>query len=177
MSSSKLGVRLPAALAGAALAVLGIAAGPAFAGDQVVVRDVVLTHNVAERMPTDSVDAFGANDEVGYVFVRVSNSGDPTTVNVVWHRNGVEHGTVPLNVGTSSGWRTWSRTNLAPGNWTVQVVDASGTVLSEKDFTVGTQTVAQPTPRPATTTNVQEPQTSQETGTVDLETTVDEIAE
>jgi hypothetical protein len=165
MSSSKLNIRLPAALAGAALAVLGIAAAPAQAGDQVVVRDLVLTHNVAERMPTDSVDGFAADADVGYVFVRVSNSGDPTQVKVVWSRSGVEQGSVPLNVGTSSGWRTWSSANLRPGNWNVQVVDANGAVLSEKDFTVGaTATVAQPTPRPETDA-VQDPQTSQDAAT------------
>jgi len=140
-------VRRPAAFAGAALvgasmAVLGIAATPALAGDKVVVRDVVLTHNVAERMPTDSVDAFAADADVGYAFVRISNSGDPTQVKVVWSRNGVEQGAVPLNVGTSSGWRTWSSTNLQPGNWRVQVVDANGGVLSQKDFSVGPRAVA-----------------------------------
>jgi hypothetical protein len=135
-------VRLPAALVGASLAILGIAAQPALAGDKVVVRDVVLTHNVAERMPTDSVDGFSADTDVGFAFVRISNSGDPTQVKVVWSRNGVEQGAVPLNVGTSSGWRTWSSTNLQPGNWRVQVVDANGGVLSQKDFTVGPRAVA-----------------------------------
>lgn len=142
MSNPHRFVRVPAALAGAALTVLGLAAQPALAADKVVVRDIVLTNNVAERMPTDSVDAFAADADVGFAFVRISNSGDPTQVKVVWSRAGVEQGAVPLNVGTSSGWRTWSSTSLRPGNWRVQVVDANGGVLSQKDFTVGPRAVA-----------------------------------
>ncbi len=128
----------PAAL----LLALAATTQPALAGDKVVVRDVVLTHNVAERMPTDSVDGFAADTDVGYAFVRISNAGEPTQVKVVWSRNGVEQGAVPLNVGTSSGWRTWSSTSLQPGNWRVQVVDANGAVLSQKDFAVGPRAVA-----------------------------------
>lgn len=167
MSAFKSNVRVPAALVGAAVAVFGVAAGPAFAGDKVVVRDIVLTHNVAERMPTDSVDAFAADADVGYVFVRVSNAGDPTTLKVVWSRAGVEQGAVPLNVGTSSGWRTWSSTNLRPGSWNVQVVDASGSVLSQRDFTVGNQAVvAQPARKPTNTSAVEHPQSSPQSSEV-----------
>jgi hypothetical protein len=163
MSSLKSNIRLSAVLAGAALAVAGVASQPAAASDSVVVRDVVLTHNVAERMPTDSVDAFSAEDEVGYVFVRVSNPGAPTTVKVVWRRDNQEHGSVPLNIGTSSGWRTWSRTNLTPGNWQVEVVAADGAVLSRRDFTVGAQAAhVRSTQQPVNAAPARDPQTSHE---------------
>jgi hypothetical protein len=161
MSSLKTNVRRTAALAGLAVAVAGVAAPPAAASDALSVRDLVLTRNVAERMPTDSVDAFAADDAVGYAFVRVNNPGDPTTVRVVWRRDNQEHGSVPLNVGTSSGWRTWSSTNLSPGNWQVEVVAADGAVLSRKDFTVGVQ-AADAASADRQGTPVRDPQTSQE---------------
>jgi hypothetical protein len=147
MSNRNRFVRAPAPLTaaariGAAMAVLGFAALPAAADGKVVVRDLVLTHNVDERMPTDSVDGFAAETDVGFAFVRVSNGGDPTQVKMVWSRNGVEQGSVPLNVGTSSSWRTWSRVSLQPGNWRVQVVNADGSVLSQREFSVGQASVA-----------------------------------
>ena len=52
----------------------------------------------------------------------------------------MQHGSVWLNVGTSPGWRTWSSANLRPGNWSVALIDAGGSVLVQRSFIVG-QTV------------------------------------
>ncbi len=52
----------------------------------------------------------------------------------------MQHGSVWLNVGQSPGWRTWSSANLRPGNWSVTLVDAGGSVLVQRSFIVG-QTV------------------------------------
>ncbi len=133
--------RLPMALFGAALAVSTLAAAPAAADGELVVRDFVLTNDVVDREPTNEAAAFTTRDEKAFAFARINNTGAPTTVKVVWHHEGTEHGSVWLNVGMSSGWRTWSSANIRrPGNWSVTLVDAGGSVLGQRSFIVG-QTV------------------------------------
>ncbi len=129
--------RLPMALFGAALAVSALTAGSAAADNGLVVRDFVLTNAIVGREPTDEASAFTVHDEKAFAFARINNTGSPTAVNIVWHYEGTQHGSVWLNVGTSSGWRTWSSANLKPGNWSVSLVDTEGSVLVQRSFTVG----------------------------------------
>ena len=99
--------------------------GPAAAEGELVVRDFVLTNDVVDREPTNEAAAFTTRDEKAFAFARINNTGAPTTVKVVWRREGMEDGSVWLNVGMSSGWRTWSSANIRrPGNWSVTLVDA-----------------------------------------------------
>ncbi len=129
--------RLPMALFGAALAVSTLAAAPAAAGGELVVRDFVLTNDVVDREPTNEAAAFTTHDEKAFAFARINNTGAPTAVKVVWRREGMQHGSVWLNVGMSSGWRTWSSANIRrPGNWSVTLVDAGGSVLGQRSFIV-----------------------------------------
>jgi len=113
------------------------AASPAIAGDSLVIRDFTLTHGIADREPMDKIEAFESNDEKGYAFVRIANDGPPTAVTVVWSYEGKRHASLDLNIGTSNGWRTWSSSNLKQGDWKVELVDANGVVLVQRDFTVG----------------------------------------
>ena len=131
---------LPMALFGATLAVSTLAAGPAAAEGELVVRDFVLTNAIIGREPTNEATAFTVQDGRAFAFARINNTGAPTTVKVVWRHEGMEHGSVWLNVGESTGWRTWSSANLRPGNWSVTLVDAGGSVLVQRSFIVG-QTV------------------------------------
>lgn len=129
--------RLPMALFGAALAVSTLTPGMAAADNGLVVRDFVLTNAIVGREPTDEASGFTVHDEKAFAFARINNTGSPTAVNIVWHYEGTQHGSVWLNVGTSSGWRTWSSANLKPGNWSVSLVDSEGSVLVQRSFTVG----------------------------------------
>ncbi len=132
--------RLQMALFGATLAISTLAAGPAAAEGGLVVRDFVLTNAIVGREPTNEATAFTVQDGRAFAFARINNTGAPTAVNVVWHFEGTQHGSVWLNVGQSPGWRTWSSANLKPGNWSVTLVDAGGSVLVQRSFIVG-QTV------------------------------------
>ncbi len=131
---------LPMALFGAALAVSTMVAAPAAAEGEPVVREFVLTHGIVGREPTDDTNEFTTRDEKVFAFARINNTGAPTAVNIVWRHEGIQHGSVWLNVGESTGWRTWSSANLKPGNWSVTLIDAGGSVLVERSFIVG-QTV------------------------------------
>ncbi len=141
MIGSKRKFRLPMALFGAALAVSTLAVGPAVADGELVVRDFVLTNDVVGHEPTNETASFTTQDEKAFAFARINNTGAPTAVNVVWRHEGMQHGSVWLNVGKSPGWRTWSSANIRrPGNWSVTLVDAGGSVLVQRSFIVG-QTV------------------------------------
>ncbi len=128
---------LPMALFGAALAVSTLVAAPAAADGELVVRDFVLTNNVVGREPTNEAASFTTQDEKAFAFARINNTGSPTAVNVVWQHEGTQHASVWLNVGESPAWRTWSSAKLKSGNWSVTLIDAEGSVLVQRSFTVG----------------------------------------
>ena len=128
---------LPAGLAGAGFLAFGLATAPAMADGSVTVRDFVLSHGVEAREPVGETATFGAGDERAYAFARIENSGAPTTVRFVWHYEGATHAAIPVEIGRSPGWRTWSSARLRPGAWRVELIDDSGAVLKETAFTVG----------------------------------------
>jgi hypothetical protein len=121
-----------------AVAASAAIATPSQADEGLIIRDFVLTRGIAEREPTDTVDAFDVSDSQGYIFARIANDGLPTGVTAVWRYGDTVHAAIDLEVGTSTGWRTWSSANLKAGLWTVELVDAEGIVLAQRSFSVGT---------------------------------------
>ncbi len=118
---------------------------PAAAGAQTVVtdgslviRDFVLARGVHDREPVGVTNKFDRADSRAYAHVRIDNAGAPTQVTVVWENERGETARVPLKIGTSPAWRTWSSVNLGPGDWRVKLVTQSGLVLAENKFRVGT---------------------------------------
>ena len=126
---------MSAAIVAATLSLGLFAAQPALAGS-VVIRDFVLTHGITDREPMGTTEQFAMTDQRGFAFARLNNDGDPTNVSFVWEIDNQVHASIDMNVGTSSGWRTWSSVNLRPGTWRVKLVDVSGLMLAEKTFTV-----------------------------------------
>ena len=72
-------------------------------------------------------------DGKAFAFAQIQNTGDPTMVSFVCEYDKTHYATIPVNVGASPGWRTWSTAKLRSGNW---LLDANGEVLLEKAFTV-----------------------------------------
>lgn len=136
MRSHRNGV-LPAALAVAGFAAFTLAAQPAMAEGPMAVRDFVLSHAVDQREPVDETAFFHVNDGRAFAFARIRNTGAPATVRFVWYYGEKSYAEVPMNVGTSPGWRTWSTVKLRPGNWRVELVGAGGELLSQRAFHVG----------------------------------------
>lgn len=124
------------AVVGAAFAGSLVATQVAQAAESMVIRDFVLTHGIYEREPVGTTQTFASSDERGYVFARIANEGQPTQVNFVWYYGDEMHASIPMNIGTSSGWRTWSSVNLRPGNWKVNITDQNGMVIAERNFMV-----------------------------------------
>jgi hypothetical protein len=54
----------------------------------------------------------------------------------IWYRDGVEVARHYLPVGEGRRWRTWSRHQVSPGQYQVQMLGPDGTLLKEVEFSV-----------------------------------------
>ncbi len=102
-----------------------------------VTVEVVIALDVQDRQPVGGAETFP--EDVGQVvaWTRVTGAAN-TTIEHVW-RYGDHELVVPLEIG-GSPWRTWSRKNIPlewDGEWTFEVRDADGQVVSTTTFTVG----------------------------------------
>ncbi|HEX9704411.1 MAG TPA: DUF2914 domain-containing protein [Gemmatimonadales bacterium] len=103
--------------------------------------EAVLTRNVVDRVPQDTVTAIPvpATADTLYLWTRVTGAEPGTVLHHVWFRGEEQVGDVELTVG-GSPWRTWSRKSIPAewtGAWRVEVRDAAGNVLQTVQFSVG----------------------------------------
>lgn len=124
-----------------ALLILTLAAvlysAPLIAAELSVIEAVVTTE-IRDREPVDSVQGYPAGIERLYCFTRVVGAEDDTFVTHVWYFGDEEMAQVDLPV-RSSDWRTWSSKSLLPvwaGDWRVDVVDPAGNRLASVSFTL-----------------------------------------
>lgn len=99
--------------------------------------ELILTTGVVDREPVDTTAAFPADVGQIYAWLRVTGAADQS-IQVVW-THATEAVPVSLAVG-GSPWRTWASKTVSPedtGEWTVEVQDADGNVLTTGTFTVG----------------------------------------
>lgn len=104
-----------------------------------VVEGAVITSNVMDRQPADTLTTVPADAGQVYLWTRVTGAAGEVQINHVWYRGDEEVARIPLRV-ASSDWRTWSSKKFDPswtGEWRVEVVGPSGDVLETVSFTVG----------------------------------------
>ncbi|MBK9131326.1 MAG: DUF2914 domain-containing protein [Gammaproteobacteria bacterium] len=110
-----------------------LSAALAIAGE---VSRAQFTTAVDAREPADDLsEAAAANTQKIYFFTELRDL-EGQTVTHRWTYNGNTMAEVSFTPG-SARWRVWSSKELLPdwtGTWTVAVVDAGGTVLTEKSF-------------------------------------------
>ncbi len=113
---------------------------PANVVDEPVVVSLTLCSAVIDRIPADSLDS--CDISAGRIFTHTAiSSSKPDTIYHVYKFEGTEIARVPLYVGISPRWRTWSSKWLTPawvGPWTIEIRSGTGRVLAEKAFTVKT---------------------------------------
>jgi len=114
--------------------------GFTFAQDMAVltVEEQVICTAIEDRAPTGADSSFASDVGQLYCFTKISGAEDTTSVSHIWYFNGEEKAKVELNV-KSKNWRTWSSKRIDPGwigDWRVEVVSASGDVLSTRSFTI-----------------------------------------
>lgn len=92
---------------------------------------------VREREPVDQGEGLTTAQDPIYFFTEVKNAAGETITHR-WIHDGEVVAEVPLNVGSNS-WRTWSSKEMLPewgGEWTVEVLDSQGNVISEESITI-----------------------------------------
>jgi type II secretory pathway predicted ATPase ExeA len=102
----------------------------------IAVRDLVMARDVVEREPAEPTTAFSPRDGRAFAHAKIYNPSTPTEVSFVWLYDDALYARVPMEVGTSVRWRTWSSAEVWLGKWRVQIVSADGQVLAETAFTV-----------------------------------------
>jgi len=119
------------------LALAAVIAMPMAHAEGTVARGVVTT-SVVDREPANDLDKVPASDTKVLFFTELRGMAGQT-IKHRWMHNGETMAEVSFNVG-GPRWRVWSSKSMIPdwqGEWTVQVVDGSDQVLTEKSFSYG----------------------------------------
>lgn len=109
-----------------------------------VARSVVTTE-VVDREPTNELAQVPAGETDVLFFTELRGMAGQT-VNHRWIHAGEAVADVSFNVG-GPRWRVWSSKKMMPeweGDWTVQVIDANGEVVAEKQFVYGSAEASAP---------------------------------
>ncbi|MCA9669303.1 MAG: DUF2914 domain-containing protein [Myxococcales bacterium] len=99
----------------------------------------VFANELSGRKPVAPADRFDTDGKRVYGYLEVRNKGERQKLTMTWTRGARSH-TFNLTVGKSPRWRTWSYLKAVKGNrgsWKVTVKDESGSVLGEKQITIG----------------------------------------
>ena len=114
---------------------------PAFADDDGIrITEIVITSKIVKGKPIDSIKRLSSStDKNLYCFIRtLAPAGTETKVTHVWYNGTEKAGQFELPV-KGVKWRTYSK-KLIPkglaGDWRVEVLDSSGTLLKSVKFTM-----------------------------------------
>ncbi len=100
------------------------------------VSEFILCRDVIEREPYEPVSSFSLENNKAWVFARVYNSNGLTDLKFKWYLNDELISEVPVKIGNSSNWRTYSNSNLRKGFWRVELQTTDSLILSELRFNV-----------------------------------------
>ena len=104
--------------------------------DRVKVVEGAICHSVDKRQPINIIGSNNpASTKLGklYCWTKVFNAYEPTKVIHVWYWQNTKMAEVPLDVGRSPGWRTWSSKRIQShqkGEWRVEVLDENRNRIS-----------------------------------------------
>lgn len=109
-----------------------------FAGQALALEviEAVITTAIIQREPVDEVEVFPIQTGKLYCFTRITGAAEATVVYHLWYRGGQLMSRVELPV-NSPDWRTWSAKRFLedePGQWRIEIQDASGTVMRQVEF-------------------------------------------
>lgn len=122
-----------------AFALVVMAPLTAFSAEAEVSR-AQFTSSMLDREPTDELSAVALNTEKMFFFTELRNM-DGKTVTHRWSLNGAVMAEVSFNV-RASRWRIYSSKTLLPewrGDWVVDVIDDTGTVVETKTVSYSAQ--------------------------------------
>ena len=100
---------------------------------------LVVCKNVVDMEPELGRDEkFPLNIGKVYCFLEARQITADTEINFVWIHEGITQATVPVLLKKGWRWRTYSNKKLGnmSGNWTVEIHDASSTLIDSVNFAV-----------------------------------------
>lgn len=112
-----------------------------YSDDQPQVIQAQLTSAIQQREPIDEIDHIELNhgtSERIHFFMRLRDL-DGQQVSVRWFYQNKEVAQIKLPIGNNEQWRTHANKLLPktrPGQWHVELQDASGNLLAQRNFTV-----------------------------------------
>ncbi|MFH5833650.1 DUF2914 domain-containing protein [Halalkalibaculum sp. DA3122] len=107
-------------------------------GQNLSVESIQFGTGVENRNIVDADSVFSNTVERVYCFTQVNGAENSTTITHVWYYEDQEKARVELPV-NGSQWRTWSSKFILEnwtGQWSVDILDSSGTVLASKTFRI-----------------------------------------
>lgn len=96
----------------------------------------VLAEDVIEREPVNIRQTFSAKDRQAFCFARIANPKDMVKLEFKWFFEEELYFTLPVKIGQSKSWRTYSSVQPQPGAWRVELTTEDGQVLKEIRFHV-----------------------------------------
>ena len=108
-------------------------------GDGPSVIDLAVATGVTDRQPDGVSDSFPASVGKLYCWSAVKNTGEPTQLTHVWRFGDRVVSELPIQVGKSTRWRSWTVQRIndkLTGQWSCDVVNEGGTSLGKSTFTV-----------------------------------------
>jgi hypothetical protein len=93
------------------------------------VDKIVFASAIESREPVGVNTVFDAALGKVCCWTKITCPQAPIEIKHVWYRNDMKLLEIPLNLGVSGG-RIWSKKNVSPGTWKVEVVTGSGDLLA-----------------------------------------------
>jgi hypothetical protein len=113
---------------------------PVFSMDEPVfiIKRMVVCESISDKEPVGIKDTFSGPIEKVYCFLEAGQIEQVTTVTFVWYFEGEEMARVALPLEKGYRWRTYASKKISglKGNWTVDLLEASGIVLNTVNFQV-----------------------------------------
>jgi hypothetical protein len=104
----------------------------------ITIARMEIAGGVENREPAGVASTFPATQEKVWCFVEFQNVDKETTINYVWTFGEKEVDKVPQTIKAFSKYRTWANKTIAgrKGDWKVDIIDESGTVLKSASFKI-----------------------------------------
>lgn len=105
--------------------------------DTLYVRSFILTTDVENFEPVDTVQAFATSvDPRAICHARVYNGTGVRTLRFRWFRNGESYAGRSVSIENSSRYRIYMSIEPEPGQWEVRLLDEQGAILARKSFSI-----------------------------------------
>jgi len=100
------------------------------------VARLVVCENVQDRTPVNVMEVFPAGTERVFCFLEARDIPAATEIKMAWYHEEQEVARVPLTIGPSPRWRTYTSkmTMGRKGNWKVYLLDSADNSLASVQF-------------------------------------------